>query len=114
MTSTARHGRPPIDHRRQPRAHRRQWPHGDLPLRLELAPTGLVLGADASGRPATLPLLVPTHSTRVGVVGEVGLARLLTLRLLGQSCGLTVVTRLPDEWQRLASGVPETPFAISH
>jgi hypothetical protein len=96
------------------RARRRRFTPGDLPFRIELGPAGLVLGLDANGMSATFPLLVPTHSTRVGVVGEVGLARLLALRLLAQSCDLTVVTDRPDVWQRLATGVPETPFAISH
>jgi hypothetical protein len=102
-----------VDPRRAP-LQRRRWAPGELPFRLELAPAGLVLGLDANGMSATFPLLVPTHSTRVGIVGEAGLARLLALRLLGQSCDLTVVTHRRDEWQRLAAGVPETPFAISH
>jgi hypothetical protein len=110
-----RHGRAtPLDERRRPRAHRRRWAPDELPFRIELAPAGLVLGVDAHGMSATFPLLVPTRSTRVGIVGEVGLARLLALRLLSQSCDLTVVTNRHDEWQRLSAGVPGTPFAISH
>jgi hypothetical protein len=96
------------------RVPRRRWTPGELPFRLELPPAGLVLGTDVGGGSATFPLLVPTQSTRVGIVGEVGLARLLALRLLGQSCDLTVVTHRTEEWQRLAAGVPETPFAIAH
>lgn len=114
MTSTARHGRPADEDRRQPRALARRWLPGQLPFQVELPPAGLVLGIDANGMSATFPLLVPGHSTRVGVVGEIGLARLLVLRLLGQSCDLTVVTRRHDEWRQLSAGVPEAPFAISH
>jgi hypothetical protein len=102
-----------MEGRRRPSLHRRRWAPGALPFRLELPPAGLVLGLDGNGMSATFPLLVPTHSTRVGIVGEVGLARLLALRLLGQSCDLTVVTHRHDVWQRLSAGVPETPFAIS-
>ena len=113
MTSTGRHGRPRDEDRRHPRAHARRWSPAQLPFQIELPPAGLVLGVDGSGMSATFPLLVPTHSTRVGVVGEAGLARLLALRLLGQSCELTVVTRRTDEWRQLAAGVPQTPFTIS-
>lgn len=95
------------------RAQRRRWSPGELPFRVQLAPAGLVLGVDRSGMAASFPLLVPTHSTRVGVVGEIGLVRLIALRLLAQSCDLTVVTERPDDWQRLAGGVPELPFAIT-
>jgi hypothetical protein len=112
VTSGPRHGHPSAT--REPRDYRSRWSPGELPLRVELPPAGLVLGADAEGLPAAFPLLVPTHSTRVGIVAEVGLARLLALRLLSQSCDLTVVTHRNDEWQRLSAGVPETPFTISH
>lgn len=95
------------------RLRRRRWTPGQLPLRLDLAPAGVALGVESDGTPATFPLLVPTHSTRVGILAEAGLARLVALRLLGQSCDLTVVTHRFDTWQRLSAGVPETPFAIS-
>jgi hypothetical protein len=113
MTSNGRHGRPTDEDRRHPRALARRWLPGQLPFQVELPPAGLVLGIDANGMSATFPLLVPGHSTRVGVVGEVGLARLLALRLLGQSCDLTVVSRRRDEWRQLATGVADAPVAIS-
>jgi len=91
----------------------RRWTPLDETVRLELPPEGLPLGVDGNGTPVTFPLLVPTHATRVGVVGEVGLARLLALRLLGQACDLVVVTNRTDDWQRLAASVPESPFAVS-
>jgi hypothetical protein len=114
--STARHGVPVVasDPARSSPLPRRRWTPGDLPFRLELAPAGLVLGLDAQGMSATFPLIVPTHSTRVGIVAELGLAQLLALRLLDQSCDLTVVSHRHDEWQRVAAGVPHRPVAISH
>ena len=112
--SSARHSSPAApDRRAAPHAQRRRWSPREVPFRLELPPAGLVLGVDANGMSTSFPLLVPTQSTRVGVVGEAGLARLLALRLLSQSCDLTVVTRRAENWQRLAAGVPETPFAIA-
>lgn len=112
--SSARHASARSERYSAARAQRRRWSPGELPFRVQLAPAGLVLGVDTSGMSATFPLLVPTHSTRVGVVGEIGLARLIALRLLAQSCDLTVVTERPDDWQRLATGVPELPFTITH
>jgi hypothetical protein len=112
--SSARHSSTaPPDRRASPHVQRRRWNPRELPFRVELPPAGLVLGVDVNGMSASFPLLVPTHSTRVGVVGEAGLARLLALRLLSQSSDLTVVTRRADDWQRLAAGVPETPFTIT-
>lgn len=114
VTSTPRHSSPTAqDRRAAPRAQRHRWSPRELPFRIELPPAGVVLGVDTSGMSAAFPLLVPTRSTRVGIVGEAGLARLLAMRLLGQSCELTVVTRRVDDWRRLAAGVPATPFAIA-
>lgn len=114
MTSAPRHSSPAAEDRRAaPRAHRHRWSPRELPFRIELPPAGVVLGLDADGMSAAFPLLVPSQSTRVGIVGEAGLARLLAVRLLGQSCELTVVTRRADNWRRLANGVPETPFTIT-
>jgi hypothetical protein len=92
---------------------RRHWPAGEVPFRLVVPPVGVLLGLDARGGTAVFPLLVPSHSTRVEIVGEPYLAHLLILRLLAQSCDLTVVTARPEPWARIAAGMPATPFTIT-
>jgi hypothetical protein len=93
---------------RADRLRRRRWTPGRLPFRLDLRPAGLVLGVDGNGMSTAFPLLLPSHSTRVGIVGEPGLAHLVALRLLGQSANLTVVTQRPEMWAGVAGAAPVT------
>jgi hypothetical protein len=72
----------------------------DLPLVLELPPTGVLLGADRQQAPVALPAVGP-EPTRLGVLGDHRIATLLAYRLLGVGCRLTVTTTDPSRWRPL-------------
>jgi len=118
MTSASREGGRHVSPRRDTAGRvglpRRRWTPGRTGFRLRFPAGGIVLGSDSAGHPAAFPLLVPTQSTRVGVVGPSALAQLLALRLAEQACHLTVVTSRHEEWQRFAASKPESPIAITH
>ncbi|SHG12805.1 hypothetical protein SAMN05443575_1447 [Jatrophihabitans endophyticus] len=119
MTAGPRHGRtePPRDPAWTPGStvgvRRRPWAPGRLPFAVGVPTTGIELGSDRWGGRIAYPLLDPTHSTRIGVVAQPRLAALLAVRLLAQSCDLTVVTADEQRWQRLAARAHTTPFAVS-
>ena len=72
----------------------------DINLSLHLPAAGVLLGADRGGTIACLPAIQP-RPVRIGLVGEVGVARLVAHRLLAVGCQVTVYSQRQPAWQRL-------------
>ena len=72
----------------------------DIDLSLHVPPSGVLLGADRSGTMTTLPAVQP-RPVRIGLVDGLGVARLVTHRLLAVGCQVTVFTQRQPAWQRL-------------
>ena len=81
-------------------------------MRLDLGPTGVLLGPVRDGSWPAFPLLLPTNATRVGVVGDLAIAQLVALRLLDQEADLTVVTNRRRDWEAVAAAAPNRSIAI--
>jgi len=91
---------------------RRRWPAGAVPLMLRLPGAGLVLGMDRHNTAVAVPVFGPDQC-RVGIVGDLGLAQFVALRLLGAACELTVVTGRPQAWAAVRAAAAETPFIVT-
>jgi hypothetical protein len=80
-------------------------------IRIHTACSGVLLGADDSGRPVTVTLFRP-EPTFVVVVGRVGLAQIIGFRALALGAALAVSTVRPSAWSALAGMVAATPGAV--
>jgi type VII secretion protein EccE len=89
-------------------ATRARWSHwhptgtaGSLAAVMPITAGGVVLGTDSGDHPVAVPLFAADAGTRVAIVGDPLLPRLLALRALGTGARLQVVTAQPDDWTRL-------------
>ena len=81
---------------------------------LPLAAGGVVLGAGEGDRLVAIPFFTAERATRITVVGDPLLPRLLALRTLGSGARLQVVTAQPGGWLRLRehARVPPERMAV--
>lgn len=78
-----------------------RWRLGDEPpLVLDVPVPGVLLGTARDGARVTARPTAP-QPLRLGVVGSIGLARLLAHRLLGAGITVTAATATPPVWGRL-------------
>jgi hypothetical protein len=80
-------------------------------IRIHTAGSGVLLGADDSGRPVTISLFRP-EPTFVVVLGRVGLAQIIGFRALAVGAALAVSTGRPSAWSALAGTVAGAPGTV--
>lgn len=76
---------------------------GSVATVLPVAAGGVVLGTDVGGKHVAVPLFTAAGGTRVAVIGDPVLPRLLALRALATGARLQVVTSKPGVWLRIRS-----------
>jgi hypothetical protein len=80
-------------------------------IRVHTGGAGVLLGADQSGKPVTVSLFRP-EPTFVVVIGQLGLAQLVSFRALGVGAALAVTTVRPSAWSALERTAVDTQGAV--
>jgi hypothetical protein len=62
---------------------------------------GVVLGTEADGEPVVVPFFTASRGTRVCVIGDSALPKVIALRAIDAGARVQVVTSAPDNWFRL-------------